>query len=51
MKLGPVLSQTHNLVTETHLPEENSYWQKLFRDTRFKPIASANLEYKELMAA
>ena len=26
MKLGPVLSQTHNLATEMHLPEERSYW-------------------------
>lgn len=26
MKLGPVLSQTHNLATEMHLPEEKSYW-------------------------
>jgi len=26
MKLGPVLSKTHDLATEMHLPEENSYW-------------------------
>lgn len=26
MKLGPVLSQTHKLATEMHLPEEQSYW-------------------------
>jgi hypothetical protein len=28
MKLGPVLSQTHNLTTEMHLPEDESYWAK-----------------------
>jgi hypothetical protein len=26
MKLGPVLSRVHNLITEMHLPEERSYW-------------------------
>lgn len=26
MKLGPMLSRTHDLATEMHLPEEQSYW-------------------------
>ena len=32
MKLGPVLSQVHDLITEMQLPDEDSYWTKFISE-------------------
>ncbi len=51
MEFGPVLSKTHDLITEMRPPEENNYWERYIQTRNFDVTLSAEPDYEELSDA